>query len=98
MLTERLIMGKKSVVVSMTTDNKVTTSYRNFSLGELAEILEKPALRFEVVARPDDVGGGWKLTLYEGPDEMGGGVFPAGDEGQEDAYREGFNWQYRDLV
>ena len=55
-------------------------------------------LSFEVVPRPDEVGGGWKLTLYEGKEEMGGGVFPAGDDGQEDAYREGFNWQYRDLV
>jgi len=41
-----------------------------------------------------DVGGGWKLTLFEGTDEMGGGVFPPGDDGYSDAYQEGFDWQY----
>lgn len=91
-------MNEKAVVVDLTTAGQVTTSYQNFSLGELEELMAKPVLSFEVVPRPDEVGGGWKLTLYEGKEEMGGGVFPAGDDGQEDAYREGFNWQYRDLV
>jgi hypothetical protein len=90
-------MNEKSVVVSMTTGNKVTTSYQNFSLGEMVEMMKKPALSFEVSPRPGEVGGGWNLTLYEGGEEMGGGVFPAGDDGYGDAYREGFNWQYRDL-
>jgi hypothetical protein len=91
-------MSEKSVVVDLTTPNQVTTSYQNFSLGELEELLAKPVLSFLVEPRGTNVGGGWKLTLFEGKEEMGGGVFPAGDEGQEDAYREGFNWQYRDLV
>jgi hypothetical protein len=91
-------MNEKAVVVDLTTAGQVTTSYQNFSLGELEELMAKPVLSFEVVPRPDEVGGGWRLTLYEGKEEMGGGVFPAGDDGQEDAYREGFNWQYRDLV
>jgi hypothetical protein len=87
-------MAKKSVVVSMTTDNQVTTSYRNFSLGELQQILARPARSFLVEPRALDVGGGWKLTLFEGTDEMGGGVFPPGDDGYSDAYQEGFDWQY----
>jgi hypothetical protein len=88
-------MGKKSVVVSLTTDNKVTTSYRNFSLAELEQILARPALSFLVEERPAAVGGGWKLTLFEGKEEMGGGVFPAGDDGYSEAYDVGFHWQYR---
>lgn len=81
----------------MTTDNKLRTSYRNFSLGELEEILSKPSRSFLVEPRSIDFGGGWKLTLYEGKEEMGGGVFLPGDEGYSDAYREGFTWQYQNI-
>lgn len=90
-------MNEKSVVVSMTTDNQVTTSYRNYSLGELQEMLSKPSFSFEVAERPAHVGGGWKLTLYEGKEEMGGGVFPVGDDGYAEAHQEGFDWQYQRL-
>ena len=36
-------MNEKSVVVSVTTEGHVTTSYQNFSLGELQEILTEPS-------------------------------------------------------
>lgn len=48
---------------------------------------------FLVEPRSEHSGGGWKLTLYQGNEEMGGGVFPAGDDGYSDAYQEGFDWQ-----
>lgn len=90
-------MNEKSIVVSVTPDNKITTSYQNFSLGELSELMAQPARSFEVFPRPGEVGGGWKLTLFEGKEEMGGGVFPAGDDGYSEAYQEGFDWQYQNV-
>jgi len=89
---------EKSIVVDLTTAGQVKTSYRNYSLLELEEILSRPVLSFLVEERAAAVGGGWNLTLYEGKEEMGGGVFPAGDDGYSEAYREGFNWQYRHLM
>ena len=31
---------------------------------------------YEIRPRPDDLGGGWKLTLIEDGKDVGGGVFP----------------------
>lgn len=90
-------MNKKSVVVSLTTGNKLTTSYRNYSLGELEQILARPSRSFLVESRAASLGGGWKLSLFEGKEEMGGGVFPPGDDGYSEAYEEGFAWQYVDV-
>jgi hypothetical protein len=50
-------------------------------------------LSFLVEPRSEHIGGGWKLTLYQGKEEMGCGVFPAGDDGYSEAYQEGFDWQ-----
>lgn len=34
------------------------------------------AYRYEIEPRPAAVGGGWRLRLFEGEKEVGGGVFP----------------------
>ena len=39
---------------------------------------------YEILPRPVELGGGWRLRLLEGNEEMGGGVFPP-VEGGEDA-------------
>lgn len=57
---------------------------------------------FKITPRPDHLGGGWNLKLYEGDEEQGGGVFPP-VEGIEDrdaallaaydeAHAEGLDW------
>lgn len=66
-----------------------------YTLPELQKMLAEPSYSFEVSERPLSVGGGWKLTLYEGKEEMGGGVFEASDSGYSSAYEEGFSWQYQ---
>lgn len=33
---------------------------------------------YEITPRPADLGGGWRLRLFENGEEVGGGVFPAG--------------------
>lgn len=38
---------------------------------------------YEIIPRPDNLGGGWRLRLLEDGEEMGGGVFPP-VEGIED--------------
>jgi len=38
---------------------------------------------YEIVPRPVDLGGGWKLTLLEDGEEAGGGVFPVPEENPE---------------
>ncbi len=40
-------MSKKAVVVSMTSGNQVTISYRNFSLAELSPLLKMGIFRNE---------------------------------------------------
>jgi hypothetical protein len=34
------------------------------------------AYRYEIDKRPAELGGGWRLRLIEGGEEVGGGVFP----------------------
>lgn len=43
---------------------------------------------YEIVPRPDDLGGGWKLTFLEDGQEAGGGVFPVPKEDPQD----GIDW------
>ena len=90
-------MNEKSVRATPGPDG-VKVRISGYSLGELEEMLsEDSAYSFEVSPRPDAVGGGWKLTLYEGKEEMGGGVFPPGDDAYSEAYQQGFDWQYQRL-
>jgi len=35
---------------------------------------------YEILPRPDDLGGGWRLRLLEDGEEVGGGVFPPVEE------------------
>jgi hypothetical protein len=35
---------------------------------------------YEIIPRPVEVGGGWRLRLLEGSEEVGGGVFPPVEE------------------
>lgn len=68
---------------------------RRYHDEDLQALIAEPSYSFEVTPRPDSLGGGWKLKLYEGKEEMGGGVFEPGDDGYADAYAEGFAWQYQ---
>lgn len=47
---------------------------------------------YEVNPRPESVGGGWHLRLLEDGEEIGGGAFPAGDEGYLDALETAPDW------
>jgi len=47
---------------------------------------------FEISERPASVGGGWKMQLFEDGLEVGGGLFPAGDDGYCDAYETASQW------
>ena len=67
------------------------------SIVDLERMISEDGLSFLVEPRPLDCGGGWKLTLYQGKEEMGGGVFPSGDDGYSEAYQEEFDWQYQHL-
>lgn len=58
--------------------------------------------RFTITARPDSVGGGWRLRLIEHDEEVGGGVFPpvegiddpeeASQAAYDDAHAEAMDW------
>lgn len=62
------------------------------------------AYRYEIEPRPAALGGGWRLRLFEGEKEVGGGVFPHAYYGPEcddeaalgfahaDAQEVGGNW------
>jgi hypothetical protein len=43
---------------------------------------------YEILPRPEHLGGGWKLTLIEDGEEAGGGVFPV----PEDDPQAGIAW------
>ncbi|CDG86154.1 hypothetical protein [Janthinobacterium agaricidamnosum] len=48
---------------------------------------------YEILPRPDHLGGGWRLRLLEDGQEVGGGVFPpveAPDITREDALADAF--------
>ena len=52
---------------------------------------------FEINLRPENLGGGWALNLYEDGEEAGGGVFPVEpdidhDQAYSDALDAGHNW------
>lgn len=42
--------------------------------------MDQTGRSYEIVPRPADLGGGWKLTLLEDGQEAGGGVFPVSKE------------------
>jgi hypothetical protein len=54
------------------------------------EVILIPEFYYEVEPRPSELGGGWKLSLYENGEEVGGGVFP--DSEYSDAIDEGGKW------
>jgi len=37
---------------------------------------------YEITPRPVELGGGWRLRLLEGDQEVGGGVFPPDDSSE----------------
>lgn len=45
---------------------------------------------YEIIPRPVELGGGWRLRLLEGCEEMGGGVFPIDQE--QSAPQNGTDW------
>jgi len=45
---------------------------------------------YEVAPRPSELGGGWKLTLFEDGEDVGGGFFPEAE--YLDAHDEGQQW------
>ena len=55
---------------------------------------------YQIDPRPSELGGGWSLKLFEGAEEMGGGVFPPVpipehpdfDQAYQDALDEGEDW------
>lgn len=55
---------------------------------------------YAIEPRPDELGGGWSLKLFNGEEEMGGGVFPRVanpeepefDEAYQQALDEGEQW------
>jgi hypothetical protein len=58
---------------------------------------EVPAIRYRIDPRPAELGGGWHLHLYDGLEEMGGGVFPP-VEGMEEDPEEANLSAYNDAV
>lgn len=51
--------------------------------------------RYTIDPRPADLGGGWRLAMFEDGDEVGGGVFPPAGQGEEAltaAYCEALEW------
>jgi len=46
----------------------------------MAGMNAKQDRNYGIVPRPVDLGGGWKLTLFEDGQEAGGGVFPVPGE------------------
>lgn len=58
------------------------------------------ALRYhyDVNPRPEQLGGGWSLKLYEDGEEMGGGVFPPDTEQFPDDPQEALNVAFTDAM
>jgi hypothetical protein len=52
----------------------------------------RPARTYAISPRPESVGGGRTLTLFDDDEAVGGGVFPAGEDGYDEAMEEGESW------
>ena len=52
--------------------------------GKSREVMNKESYRrYQISARAIALGGGWKLTLFENGQEVGGGIFPVPEESPE---------------
>lgn len=49
---------------------------------------------YEIKARPVELGSGWKLTLLEDGQEVGGGVFPPAED--RESYKEALEAAFND--
>lgn len=56
-----------------------------FGKDERMAGMKQTGRSYEIMPRPADLGGGWKLTLFEDGQEAGGGVFPVPDEDQQNS-------------
>ncbi|BBQ28374.1 hypothetical protein [Aeromonas sp. WP2-W18-CRE-05] len=59
---------------------------------------EQEPYRYEIIPRPADLGGGWRLRLLERGEEVGGGVFPLSEYATAENAEEAANCAYEDAL
>jgi hypothetical protein len=55
-------------------------------MNDIRETQDMIEYWYKIDQRPANVGGGWELRLLQDGEEVGGGVYPAGTEGNRAAY------------
>lgn len=60
-------------------DPQLAGRWTKTAAKNLAKNIKFGVRSFEVTERPSDLGGGWKLVLFENDLEVGGGIFPHED-------------------
>lgn len=53
---------------------------------------------YQIDPRPADLGGGWRLRLLEGEQEVGGGVFPLSEYATAENAEEAASYAYEDAL
>lgn len=53
---------------------------------------------YQIDPRPADLGGGWRLRLLEGGEEVGGGVFPLSGYATAENAEEAARYAYEDAL
>lgn len=57
----------------------------------------KQLYTYTVTSRPESLGSGWKLSVFEDGQEISGGIFPAGDDGYCEAIDQA-QWMIEGMV
>ena len=53
---------------------------------------------YEINPRPTELGGGWRLRLFEDGEEVGGGVFPLPEYATAENTEEAASYAYEDAL
>ena len=80
-------------------DEVAADTFGSLEAGYAAQAqAEQEPFRYEIMPRPADLGGGWRLRLLERGEEVGGGVFPLSEYATAENAEEAANYAYEDAL
>ena len=80
-------------------DEVAADTFGSLEAGYAAQAqAEQEPFRYEIMPRPADLGGGWRLRLLERGEEVGGGVFPLSEYATAENAEEAASYAYEDAL
>ena len=72
--------------------------YTDEQKARLKTQAEQEPFSYEIMPRPANLGGGWRLRLLERGEEVGGGVFPLSEYVTAENAEKAANYAYEDAL